>query len=131
MNGKITFVNDDSTKPSPDLPVSDTLATMIESAVTSTKLSININSTTGGLHSKRSFHYYAMAVDINRIDGKAVKDSSNMQKVRALQKYLSEHPDIAECFGPFINIRVKDGVVAQKPQMQSSHLDHLHISSQT
>ena len=36
-----------------------------------------------------------------------------------------------DTLAPLFNIRVKDGVVAQKPQMQSSHLDHLHISSQT
>ena len=70
FNGKITFINDEPKNPSPNLPVSEFLAKMIEHVVRTTNLSININSTTGGTHSKTSFHYYGMAVDINSINGK-------------------------------------------------------------
>ncbi len=130
LNGKITFVNDDSKAPSPDLPVSDALASMIESAVSSTGLSININSTTGGAHSKRSFHYHGMAVDINRINGKRIDDKSNAADVLKFQQFLEKHSDIGECFGPSINIRKQGTNIVQKPQMKKKHLDHLHISSQ-
>ncbi|VAW92637.1 hypothetical protein MNBD_GAMMA23-2456 [hydrothermal vent metagenome] len=42
LNGKITFTNDEPSKPSPNLPVSIYLAKLIEDLVRITNLSINI-----------------------------------------------------------------------------------------
>ena len=50
MNEKTSFINDEPNNPSPNFPVSDTLAKLIEDSVTKTNLSININSTTVGTH---------------------------------------------------------------------------------
>lgn len=129
-HNRITFINDDSSAPSPNLPVSAELAKIIEHTVNITKLRININSSTGGNHSIRSFHYHGMAVDINLIDGKRVDDISNQTNVRNFQSVLAQHPKIAECFGPFINIRKRGLLVEKKPAMRLTHLNHLHISSQ-
>lgn len=130
FNGKITFINDVPSNPSPNLPVSEHLAKMVENIVRTTGLSMNINSTTGGAHSKTSFHYYGMAIDINLINSKRIDDSSNASNVRRVQQLLSQEQDIGECFGPFINIRKKGTTITQKPQMKAKHLNHLHISSQ-
>ncbi len=97
QKGKITFINDDTSKPSPDLPVSEHLARMIENTVFKTSLSININSTSGGHHSPRSFHQFGMAVDINKINNRRIDDSSNASDVRRFQQVISQHPDVAEC----------------------------------
>lgn len=130
FNGKITFNNDEKSKPSTNLPVSEYLAKMIESISRTTSYSLNINSTTGGTHSKTSFHYYGMALDINQINGKRIDDPSNSQSVRRVQQLLTKEPNIGECFGPFINIRKNGKEVIQKPLMKDKHLNHLHISSQ-
>lgn len=130
FNGKITFINDVPSNPSPNLPVSEHLAKMIENIVRTTGLSININSTTGGKHTRTSFHYFGMAVDINLINGKRIDDPTNASNVRRVQQLLSQEQDIGECFGPFINIRKKGSKVTQKPQMKAKHFNHLHISSQ-
>lgn len=130
QNGIITFINDDPSKPSPNLPVSEYLAKMIENAVFMTSLSININSTSGGNHAPRSFHQFGMAVDINMINDKRIDDPSNANDVRRFQQKISLHPDVAECFGPFINIRKKGTNITKKPLMKAKHLNHFHISSQ-
>jgi hypothetical protein len=41
LNGKITFINDEPSKPSPNLPVSKYLAKLIEDVVRITNLSMN------------------------------------------------------------------------------------------
>ncbi len=130
LNGKITFINNEPSKPSPNLPVSIYLAKLVEDVARITNLSININSTTGGLHSKTSFHYHGMAIDINLIDGKKIDDPANFSNVQKFQLAASQHKDIGECFGPFINIRKRGNKKTQKPQMRTKHLNHLHISSQ-
>lgn len=130
MNGKISFVNDEPNNPSPNLPVSEALANLIEDSVIKTNLSININSTTGGTHSPKSFHYHGMAVDINLINNKRIDDPSNAVNVQKFQQTVSQHPDVAECFGPFINIRKRGSKVTQMYHVKIKHLNHLHISSQ-
>lgn len=130
LNGKITFTNDDPTKPSPNLPVSAHLAGIIETAVKTTNISVTINSTTGGSHSPKSFHQFGMAVDINKINNKRVDDPTNANDVRRFQQFVAQHPDVAECFGPFINIRKRGVHVAQMLQVKAKHMNHLHISSQ-
>lgn len=130
INGKISFINDDPSAPSPNLPVTDKLATLIESAVRSTEFTININSSTGGKHSTRSFHYHGMAIDINLLGGKRIDDKSNSANVQKFQNIIAANPNTAECFGPFINIRKRGSKVEQKPQVLKAHLNHLHISSQ-
>ncbi|MCZ4306016.1 hypothetical protein O4G98_14880 [Zoogloeaceae bacterium G21618-S1] len=131
LNGLITLINDDPLAPSPDLPVSSVLAQMIETVVKTTNLSININSTTGGVHSPRSFHYHGQALDINRLDGKRIDDVSNGAAVQVFQQAVAAHVDVAECFGPFINIRKRGAQVEQRPDLRIRHVNHLHISSQT
>jgi len=131
LNGKITFINDEPQNPSPNLPVSETLAALIEGAVTQANLSININSTTGGDHSTKSFHYYGMAIDVNRINNKKINDPSNMHNVKSFQEIISKQPDVAEYFGPFINIRKKGIKTIQMHHVKIEHLNHLHISSQS
>ncbi len=130
LNGKITFVNDDPKNHSPNLPVSEHLANLIEDVVNKTNLSINVNSTTGGSHSKKSFHYHGMAIDINLINDKKIDDPGNLSNVRTFQQIVSQHPDVAECFDPLINIRKRGAQVAQMPHVKIKHLNHLHISSQ-
>ena len=130
FNGKITFNNDEKPKPSTNLPVSESLAKMIENIPRTSSYSLNINSTTGGTHSKTSFHYYGMAVDINKINGKRIDDPSNSQAVRRVQQLLTKEENIGECFGPFLNIRKNGKEIIQKPLMKEKHLNHLHISSQ-
>jgi len=130
LNGQITFINDEASNPSSNSPVSEHLANLIEDAVIKTNLSININSTTGGAHSTKSFHYHGMAVDINLVNNKSIDDLSNSSNVRLFQQTVSQNPDVGECFGPFINIRKRGNQVTQMPHVRSKHLNHLHISSQ-
>lgn len=131
LDGRIGFENDDPAAPSPDLPLSPTLAGMIETLVRTTGVSININSSFGGSHSPKSFHYVGQAVDINRIDGRRVDDPANAESVRRFQEAAAAHPDVAECFGPFINQRKRADAVEPRPDQLAMHLNHLHISSQT
>lgn len=130
INGKITFINDDTKANSPNLPVSNKLANLIETSVRSSGLKININSTTGGKHSSKSFHYYGMAVDINLIQGKRIDDKSNFIAVQKFQNIIAANPNTSECFGPAINIRKRGLKIEQKPQALKAHLNHLHIASQ-
>ena len=130
LNGKITFINDQPSNPSPNQPVSEHLAAIIENAVRATNVSINVNSTSGGKHAPRSFHKFGFAVDINQINNKRIDDPSSANDVRRFQQFVSQHPDVAECFGPFINIRKRGTQVSQMPQLRAKHLNHLHISSQ-
>lgn len=131
LNGRIAFENDDPSAPSPNQPLSPTLAGMIEALVRSTGLCININSSVGGAHSPKSFHYVGQAVDINRIDGRRVDDPENAQAVLRFQHAAASHPDVAECFGPFINQRKRGDAIELRPDLRAMHLNHLHISSQT
>jgi len=71
-----------------------------------------------------------MAVDINRINNKRIDDPNNANDVKRFQWAISQHSEVAECFGPFVNIRKQGSKIAQKPQMKAKHLSHLHISSQ-
>jgi hypothetical protein len=104
---------------------------MIEALVRTTGLCININSSVGGAHSPKSFHYVGQAVDINRIDGRRVDDPENAEAVLRFQQAAAAHPDVAECFGPFINQRRRGDAVEPRPDLLAMHLNHLHISSQT
>jgi len=131
LGGRIGFENDDPRAASPDLPLSVTLAALIEALVQGTGLSININSSLGGSHSPKSFHYVGQAVDINRIDDRRVDDPANAERVKRFQAAAAAHPDVAECFGPFINIRKRGAAIEQRPDLCAMHRNHLHISSQT
>ena len=130
MDGKISFINDEPLAPSPNLPVTDVLATLIEDAVRSTGLAININSTTGGEHCTESFHYRGMAVDINVLGGKKVDDPLNNANIQKFQNVIAANPNTGECFGPFINISKIGATVEQQPQVLEDHLNHLHVASQ-
>jgi hypothetical protein len=127
---KITFENDEPGQPPPSPCVTEALAKMIESAVFMADVTININSTTGGRHSTTSFHKFARAVDINRLNNKRIDDPDNLADVLNFQQVIARHPMVAECFGPYINIRKYGAEKRQKPGMKNKHLNHLHISSQ-
>jgi hypothetical protein len=131
LDGRIGFENDAAGAPTPDLPVSAELAALIEALVRDTGLAININSSLGGSHSPRSFHYAGQAVDINRIAGLRVDDPANADNVRRFQQAAAAHPAVAECFGPFVNIRKRGVAVEPRPDLLAMHANHLHISSQT
>jgi len=130
QNKQITFKNDDPSKPAPNPNVTEGLAKLIEHGVVVAGVSININSTTGGLHSSRSFHHLGQAVDINRLNNKHIDDPNNLTDVLNFQQAIARHPLVAECFGPYINIRKYGTNKVQKSGMQHKHLNHLHISSQ-
>ena len=126
---KITFNNDERSKPSTDQPISYPMAEIIEDTVKNAGLDININSSTGGNRRKQSHHYDGKDVDINRVGGKRVDDPDNFDNVKELQEKFNEHPNIYENYGPALNTK-KDanGQYIKRPSLASSHKDHIHIS---
>ena len=130
QNEQITFKNDDPSQLPPSPNVTEGLAKLIEYGVAIAGVSININSTTGGLHSSRRFHHIGPAFDINRLNNKHIDDPANLTDVLNFQQAIARHPLVAECFGPYINIRKYGTKKIQKSGMRLKHLNHLHISSQ-
>lgn len=130
QNKQITFENDEPGQPPPSPCVTEVLAKMIESAVCMLSVTININSTTGGRHSPTSFHKFGRAVDINRLNNKRIDDPDNLTDVLNFQQIIARHPLVAECFGPYINVRKYGAEKRQNSAMKNKHLNHLHISSQ-
>jgi uncharacterized protein RhaS with RHS repeats len=125
----ISFNNDVPGGASTNLPVSDATAEMIEKAVADLGVDVNINSTTGGKHGKFSRHPLGMACDIDSVGGELV--DSNNENAKRLQELLNAQPNIRENFGPSINTKTESsGTVTQRPEMQSSHSTHIHVSGQ-
>jgi len=124
----IIFQNDVKGAPSPDLPVTNGTARMVEDVVGQLGLTININSTTGGNHAEGSNHYRAKAVDINRVNGQPV--GPNNKAARRLQEAFRRHPNIREHFGPFITEKTNDGITLPLPNMKGGHSTHIHVSGQ-
>lgn len=89
-NDKVTFDRNSQ----PDAPVQkdivDTVNKMLDpkGGVKGLK-SININSTTGGQHSKESRHYKGAAIDIDAINGQAVNADNPM--VKKVQEWLESN----------------------------------------
>jgi RHS repeat-associated protein len=129
---KISFINDVPTNPSPNQPVTHETAEMVESAVVDSGVkSVNINSTTGGKHSKNSRHSKGQAVDINTVNGISVKEKKNEKAVKDLQTSFNEEKNIRENFGPLINTKTSaSGTRTDKPGMANSHQNHVHVSGQ-
>jgi len=133
---QITFVNDNPLAPSPNQPVSDATAQMIENAVVQSRLSININSTTGGEHSPTSRHPLGMAVDISIVGGLRV--GSDNYAVWLFQEALNREPNIRENFGPFIKTKTEAPWVIPllppritlRPEQAAGHRTHIHCSGQ-
>ncbi len=124
----ITFENNVEGAPSPNLPVTNATARMVEEIAREIGVDININSTTGGGHAKNSNHYRKKAVDINRVNGQPV--GPNNEAANRLQKAFRNHPNIREHFGPYINEKTDGGVTSPRPEMRTRHLTHIHVSGQ-
>ncbi|HUC60933.1 MAG TPA: hypothetical protein VMF53_03170 [Alphaproteobacteria bacterium] len=130
----ITFINDRPANPSPDQPVTTATAQMIEDAVVASGVdSVNINSTTGGVHAASSLHYLGQAVDIDEIDGLPVSDPRNAENVAKLQAALQEQPNIKQNFGPAqMTITNPDGTTSHPsdPKLAQQHERHIHAGGQ-
>jgi hypothetical protein len=131
QNGTVVhFVNDEQGKPSPDLPVTEETAKMVEDVVGNSGLkSVTINSTTGGVHKPFSHHYMGKAVDIDMIDGYPVGDPRIKDKVQRLQEAFRAHPNIEQNYGPAFseNIDANGNVVILGGNTVESHKTHIHI----
>ncbi len=130
---KITFVNDNPKGASPDQPIATKTATTIEGVVSAANVdSVNINSTTGGDHSKTSAHYSGRAVDINKVDGKPV--GANNTGAGRVQAAAQSDKNIRENFGP--NIMEKRSGADRAPatvtdqKLIDAHETHIHLSTQ-
>jgi hypothetical protein len=124
----VTFVNDDPRNPSPDLPVTDATATMVEHAVVDSGLNaVNINSTTGGKHATHSRHYSQQGVDIDRINGRPVSPSSPDATI--LQNAFARQPNIYENYGPAYQTKTSmPGKSRPVPSVSEEHKRHDHFS---
>src|SRR5690606_31072472 len=129
----VTFQNDNPNGASPDLPVQTKTANMVENAISGAGVdSVNINSSTGGVHGAHSAHPQGRAVDINRVDGKKV-NSSNSGAAR-IQEAARQGGNVRENFGPTImeKTTVPGGAAAPvtNQSLIDDHQDHLHLSGQ-
>lgn len=130
---RITFTNDDPTKPTPYQPLTTDTARMVATGFWDSGLgSMNINSTTGG-HGKPtqtgSRHNQARAVDINRINGRAV-EGGRAEDVAALQEALARQANVRENFGPAFQTKAMSpgGAVTPRPDQRAGHRNHIHAS---
>ncbi|SHL55395.1 RHS repeat-associated core domain-containing protein [Rhodanobacter sp. OK091] len=129
----VTFKNDNPAGASPNQPLTTKTANMVESAITKSGVqSVNINSTTGGVHAIHSNHYSAKAVDINRVNGEHVGDKSNNNAVTSLQNAFRNEPNIQENFGPIFQEKTytPGGVSQPLPSVSEDHQNHIHEAGQ-
>ena len=126
----ITFVNDDPNKPSTNVPVRGKLAGLVEDAVQTSGVDININSSVRG-PCEGSAHCFGNAVDINRVDGLRVDNPLAIDKVTKLQNTFQNHPDIRENLGPVINTRTTPKVIdlSTNSRIVNRHKNHIHTSA--
>ena len=137
---RVTFVNDDPTKPSPRVPLDADTAGMVAAAVIDSGLrSVNINSTTGG-HEKnpRSAHHLGQAVDFNRVNGLNVgyqrpdgtryrnSDPAAVSASDTLQAALQRQPDIYEDYGPAFLHRMPGPQTVASAFLANMHQNHVH-----
>ncbi len=140
---RVTFVNDDSTRTSPRVPLDADTAGMVAAAVVDSGLrSVNINSTTGG-HEKnpRSAHHLGQAVDINRVNGLNVgyqgaggaryrnTDPAAVSASNALQAALQRQPDIYEDYGPAFLHRLPGPQAVASAFLTNMHQNHVHAAT--
>jgi len=133
---KVTIIFDSTADGvSADNEVSEDLVKAVEETIkevakSETVTSITIKATTNGVHGANSNHSKSTALDINKINGKAVKDNEGV--ILKLQDEFERRAGKNENFGP--NYIKKKGVVWDpnaKPaykKLQDDHLDHIHWS---
>lgn len=131
----VTFKNDDpKARNDPNQPISTATASMVEAAISKTPqvFHVNVNSTTGGTHAETSRHGEGKAVDINKVNTRAVGDIKNAENVKVLQQSFETGPSIRENFGPAISEKTSTPGTApvQRQDMQAEHENHIHVSSQ-
>jgi uncharacterized protein RhaS with RHS repeats len=136
QDGKITmvtFVNDNPNGSSPNQPIATATANLVERVISQANVSsVNINSTTGGVHSPTSNHALGRAVDIDKVDGKPV-NSANAGAKR-IQESARSDSKTRENFGP--NIMEKTSLLGGSAKqvmdavLTANHLNHIHIASQ-
>ena len=128
---QISFKNDNPRGASPDQKVSFDAADMVEGAIRNTGQTININSTTGGVHSSpNSNHYRHKAVDIDHIGGVGVGVASNRGEVRKLQQAFDKDPNNRENFGPAFKHKTEESGTRHNNWPAAEHGGHLHEASQ-
>jgi hypothetical protein len=128
----ISFTNDNKRGNDPNQPLQPQMVKAIEEVVKKTALSVNVNSTTEGKHSKESRHYRGMGIDINMINGMRVDAPKNSENMKKLQEAMEKHPAMRECFGPSINVHNKPeqgGKKARKDQ-ENGHKNHIYFTTQ-
>jgi hypothetical protein len=127
----ITFVNDEAGKPSPDVPVTNALANMVEQGVVDSGFhSVNINSSVRPLKpGSLSNHPPGNAVDINNIDGFRVIKRPDL--ATRLQDVFARQPQIHENFGPGyqVNTVVPGQPPLPWPKVKEGHQNHDHFSA--
>jgi hypothetical protein len=99
--------------------------------------SANISATTNGKHAPNSYHYDDQAVDINKIDGKRVREASSDAKFGAkieLIQNTANNKSIGvahENYGPaglFKNGTQLNGKEGRNVPLQSQHDNHIHLT---
>lgn len=129
----VTFENDKANGASPNQPVATKTANMVEGAISRSGVqSVNINSTTGGVHGARSAHYSGRAVDINRVDGQRV--SQNNASATRIQEAARQGGNVRENFGPTIMEKTKypggSPSAVMNQALIDAHQNHVHLSGQ-
>ncbi|GAC1623303.1 MAG: hypothetical protein NVS9B13_16940 [Candidatus Acidiferrum sp.] len=99
--------------------------------------SANISATTNGTHAPNSYHYDGQAVDINKVNGKPVKEASSDTKFGAqiaLIQNTANNKSIGvahENYGPaglFKNGSQLNGKQGPNVPLQSQHDNHIHLT---
>jgi hypothetical protein len=126
----ITFINDQPKNPTPDQSVLQRTAEDFEDIIGQTGFdSININSTTGGVHTGRG-HMDGLATDSNNINGIPVGNPNGIDDVAKLQEIASKQKDIKLNLGPVrCEYTTKSGVTSAitDPKTIAAHPTHVHI----
>lgn len=131
---KVTF-QDTNDKASSDNEVEQSLVdafvgSVKEAAKTETITSISISATTNGVHGKESRHTDGKAVDINKVNDKAVKDNNPV--IKAMQDAFENQTGRRENFGPALFNKsgkdFTDDIKAERKKLKEDHLDHIHWS---
>jgi hypothetical protein len=108
---------------------------MVEKAVVKSGVSsVNINSTTGGLHGANSNHGKERAVDIDNVNGETVRSQGASSAVKSLQNAFGSLPENRENFGPDEMQKRSDPssqpVDINNSKLMEDHEGHIHESSQ-
>lgn len=129
----VSFQNDNPKGASPNQPVTTGTAKMVEGAISKSGVqSVNINSTTGGVHGAHSLHASGRAVDINKVNGQRVSNTN--PGAAQLQRAARQNGDVRENFGPTIMEKTSTPGGAPAPVTNQALIDehetHVHLSGQ-